>query len=447
MQIQKAKNMRAILLIILLCIMQNYTIALNVINHTQSNNNQIKTIDRIVAFVNKGIITSNEVAKEIRLLENIYKYPSNTKDKNFYDNIINQLILQKIQLDLALKYNITASDDEVNNIISNLLATKHSNLQALKNELTANSLDYNFYKTQIANQIIVEKLKQREVDAKIIINDDEVLRVFNSNIYKNKIDYNLSYIMLSISDTKDAKDLSNKKNLALKIMNELSSGADFKQMAMRYSNATNAINGGNIGWKSNISLPSPIISELNDIKVGQFTNIITLPIGLFIFKINDIKTANTKQIIKQYHVRHILIKVNENNSSDEAHKKILTVRAMLMNNDNLIIQEKQFINLAKKYSDDTSSINGGDLGWISNGATVPEFEKMIIATPLYQISPVFQTPFGWHILQIEEIRNSDQTIDREKLIIKNELRNAKSLILYNQWLNNIKFSAYIKITS
>ncbi|WP_245866379.1 peptidylprolyl isomerase [Aquella oligotrophica] len=152
------------------------------------------------------------------------------------------------------------------------------------------------------------------------------------------------------------------------------------------------------------------------------------------------------QIVKQYHVRHILIKVNELTSDEEAHQKINSIRDQLIkDNGNTAKQNKDFIDLAKRYSEDTSSIKGGDIGWVSKGDTVPQFEQAMLKTPVGQISEPVRSPFGWHLLEVTETRDSNLANDKEKAEIRQELREMKAQMLYTEWVRNLREMAYVKL--
>ena len=166
----------------------------------------------------------------------------------------------------------------------------------------------------------------------------------------------------------------------------------------------------------------------------------------FIFKVNDIKKHGAPQIIKQYHVRHILIKVNEITGDEEAHQKILGIRNTIMQDTgNPAKESADFVRLAKQYSEDTSSINGGDIGWVSKGDTVPAFEQTMINTPVGVVSQPIHSPFGWHILQVLGTRESNLSNDREKAEIRQEIHDNKANTLYNQWMRDIRDSAYVQM--
>lgn len=416
------------------------------INHNL--NAPIITVDKIIAYVNRGVVTLTEVNEQVNQALQGFKQkglvPPNIND--IRNRVIEQLIMQKIELDLANRTGIKTTDLEVTDAINNIAKQNKMTLDQFKVVLAKQGTSFEDFRKQVKTQITIDKLKQREVDGRVSVNEDEVNRILNSEAYKNRIDYNLSDIIIGVPEQATPDIVEAKQNLAIKAYNELKSGTSFYQVAAKYSNAPNALTGGELGWKTNAALPADILKSLAGITPGGFTSIIHLPVGFFIFKVNDIKQHGAPQIVHQYHVRHILIKVNEITGDEEARQKILGIRNTLMQDaGNPIKESADFVRLAKQYSEDTSSINGGDIGWVSKGDTVPAFEQAMLNTPIGVISEPIHSPFGWHILQVIGVRDSNLSNDKEKAEIRQELHDNKANTLYNQWLRDIRDSAYVKM--
>lgn len=410
----------------------------------------IKTIDKIEVFVNKGVITSSQVDQQVAQTLVGFKArgvpPPDLKD--IRERVIEQLILQRIQLDLANRFGIKTTDQEVATAIGNLAQQQKMTVDQFKAFVTTQGMPFDRFQTQLREQITMDKLRQREVDARVTINEDEVTRMLNSEIFKNRVDYNLSDIIISIPEQATEKILQEKAQLAQKAYAELQNGESFYKVSAKYSNSPNALEGGELGWRSSAALPPQISSSLANLQAGGFTQIIKLPVGFFIFKVNQVKKHGDVQIVKQYHVRHILIKVNELTSENEAYQKILGIKNKLNQyNGNESAQSGEFIKLAKEYSEDTSSINGGDIGWVSKGDTVPAFENVMLSIPLNTVSEPVRSPFGWHLLEVIGTRDSNLTNDRERAEIRQEIRENKMQLMYTQWLRDIRDSAYVKMNN
>ncbi len=407
----------------------------------------IVLINSVVVFVDNDVITLSELDSRIKqtvqsLTQKGIPAPKSSELKT---SVLNQLIMEQIQLNLAKKLGIQTNDIEVTETINNIAKQNKMTIEQFQNSLTKQNINYLDFRTQIERQIILEKLKQREIDAKVSVNEDEVNLVLKSQEFKNRIEYNLSDIIISIPNQANAKIVEQKKILADKAFNELESGVDFENVVAKYSNSPNALTGGSIGWKTNATLPPQILESLNSVAIGKYTKVIKLPVGYFIFKINDKRQHGTVQVVKQFHVRHILIKVNENTGDEEAHQKILMIEKTLLNDKDKEKQNQDFISLAKQYSQDTSSIKGGDIGWISVGDTVPAFEQVLVNIKLNTISQPVRTQFGWHIIEVLDVRNSNLTDDKEKAEIRQEIRDNKASLLYTQWLKDLRETAFVKI--
>ena len=412
------------------------------------NSATTKTVNKIVAYVNKRIITQNEVSKQIVQARNNLQQRgiANADTTDLRAKVLDQLIMQQIQLDLAARGGIKTSDAEVTDAITSIEKGQSLSDSQFRAKLTSQGVAFDDFRQQISDQITTEKLKQREVDGRVVVNDDEVTRILNSASYKNRIDYRLADIVVNIPEQATLEVTSQKQALANQIYTQLKQGASFDQLVLKYSNGPNVLNGGDLGWKSNTSLPPIILNQISNLPVGGIAPVVKFPGGFFIFKVNAIKQHGTPQIVRQYHVRHILIKVNELTSDDEAHQKIQNIYNQLAkDSSNQALESKEFTDLAKQYSDDTSSLKGGDIGWVNKGDTVPQFEQQMMSNPVGKISQPFKSPFGWHVLEVLETRDSNLANDREKAEIRQELRETKAQILYTEWMRNLRDMAYVKI--
>ena len=417
-------------------------------NENAYKNLPIKVVNKIIAFVNKGVITEIKVEEKVQEILLSFKQkgitPPNITD--IRSKVVEQLIMQKIQLDLAKRLGIKINDLDVVEAINNIASQNNMGIEEFKSSLKKQGIDFHDFRKQISEQIITERLKQREVDARVIVSEDEVNRVLNSETYRNRIDYNLSDIVVAIPEQATMEVIEQKQNLANMAYNELKSGVPFYQVAAKYSNAPNALTGGELGWRTNAAMPASVLSRLKKIAPLEYTEVIHLPVGFFIFKINEVKEHGAPQIVHQYHVRHILVKVNEVTGDEEAHQKILGIKRVLDHDINDLPKKNlDFINLAKQYSQDSSSIKGGDIGWVAKGDTVLPFERTMVSLPIGVVSEPIRSVFGWHVLEVLETRDSNLTNDREKAGIREELHLIKSNMLYTQWLRDIREMSYIKM--
>lgn len=406
-------------------------------------------MNKVVAYVNKRIITQNELNTQVvQTTKNLQQQGiKNSDPKDLRTKVLDQMILQQAQLDLAARGGIKTTDAEINQGVANVAKSQNLTDSQLQAKLASQGVSMAQFRQQLADQITTEKLRQREVDGRVFVNDDEVTRVINSEMYKNRIDYHLSNIMIGIPEQATQEVVAQKQALANQVYEQLKQGQPFEKMALKYSTAPNAIQGGELGWKSNTSLPPQILDQIKNLPIGGVSQVIKFPIGFLIFKVTGVKQHGTPQIVHQYHVRHILVKVNELTSDDDAFQKINGIYNQLQKDKgNPVAESADFINLAKQYSEDPgSAVKGGDIGWTSKGDTVPQFEQNMLATPVGQISKPFRSPFGWHILQVMEVRDSNMANEKERADIRQEIRETKAQILYTEWIRNLREMAYVKI--
>ena len=266
---------------------------------SKSRSQKITTVSKIVAFVNKSVITSTQVNAQVVLALQTLKQKgvANPNQSDVRSKVIEQLIMQQIQLDLAARAGIKTTDIEVVEGINNMAKAQNMTPDAFKANLLKQGLSYDEFRKQIQNQITMEKLKHREVDGRVAINEDEVTRVLNSEAYKKRVDYNLSLIIVALPEQSTNAIIDQKQNVANQALAQLKAKVPFNQVAIKYSNAPNALSGGELGWRSSATLPPMIASELENLPVGGYTNVIRLPVGFFIFKINNIKKHGMQQMI------------------------------------------------------------------------------------------------------------------------------------------------------
>lgn len=417
------------------------------VNHVV-NSKEPSAVDKIVAYVNKNVITEDQVAKTIA--QTIKNFTSQgmvpPPISDIRKRVTEELIMRKIQLDMAKIAGITATDADVDMALHNIAHGHNMTVAQFKQFLAKQGITYPEFTKQIKQQIILDRLKQGEVDSHVRVTDQEVNLILSSAAYRNQVDYNLADIIVSIPTNAPFFVVQQKAKLAQDAYDALKHGTPFYQVAAKYSNAPNALTGGNLGWRSSVALPPMILSHITNLAPGGYTTPIRLPVGFFIFQLIAVKQHGAPQMVKQYHVRHILIKVNALTSSDEAYQRILAIRQILLaDNNDKAQQNAEFIKYAKAYSEDTSSINGGDIGWVSVGDTVPAFESAMLHTPVGQISQPIHSPFGWHLLEVLGVRESNLATEREKAEIRQELRDSKVAARYAEWLHEIRDMAYVKM--
>lgn len=405
-----------------------------------------ESLNNIIVFINKNVITSNQLERQIKiemgnLQMNGFKINSISKE-DLKKQVLDQMILETIQLDFATKNGIRTNDSEINSAFNTMINNSHSTIEEFQKKLKDAGMSLEVFKERIKKQIIIEKLRQKDVDNRIIVSDDEVNRVMASESYKKQVQYNLSMILVAVPEGANSDQIDKKHSEILKAHHDLKSGLAFSQVAIKYSNATNALQGGALGWKSNLSLPPFILDAIKDLHKDEYSEVINSPMGFLIFKVNDIKDNRISNVVRQYHIRQILVKVNEFTNEKEALAKIKKIQLSLNELTNTSLIESQFIKFANEYSQDSSSLKGGDMGWISSDGN-NQFETTIRNLSINSISNPIRSPLGWHLIQMVGIKDSANS-EKEKNDVRQSLHENKVNIFYAQWLHDLRNAAYLK---
>ncbi|MBS0310187.1 MAG: peptidylprolyl isomerase, partial [Proteobacteria bacterium] len=251
-------------------------------------------------------------------------------------------------------------------------------------------------------------------------------------------EYNFAHILVTVPENASPEQIQARHARAEDIVAQLAKGADFAQMSASYSDASNALQGGEFGWRASGKIPTLFADALKSMQPGQISPILRSSNGFHILKLIDKRGLDATLTVTQTHARHILIKTNELTSEADARNRLLQLKERIENG-------AKFEDMARLQSEDASASKGGDLGWINPGDTVPEFEKAMNALKPGQISDPIQTPFGWHLIQVLERRNQDVTQERQKLLARQAIRERKGDEAFQDWVRQIRDAAYVEI--
>jgi peptidyl-prolyl cis-trans isomerase SurA len=399
----------------------------------------VKDIDRIVAVVNNNVITASELnQRTAEAVESLKRQNVTPPDQAaLRRQVLEQMINDEVQLQFAANNGITLSDAELDRAIQKLAEHNKLNLAGLKARLAKDKVPFERFREDVRRQILLSRLKEREVESRINVTDSEVEQVTKSTLANRHDEYHLANILVSVPERADAKTIDERAHRAELALDALKAGKPFAQVAATYSDASNGLQGGDMGWKNAASLSPDFVALLEPLKPGSYTGIIRMQQGFAIVKLLEKRAQGTPQMVQQQRVRHILIRVNEGTSEADAKQRLEQVRDRIANG-------AKFEDQAKLYSEDSSNSRGGELGWVSPGDTVPEFERAMQALKIGEISGPVRSPFGWHLVQVEETRSQDVSGEREKLAIKQQIRNRKVEEAYTDWARQLRDSAFVR---
>jgi len=399
-------------------------------------------LDGIVALVNDGVVLESELQSQTATIAQRLRAdgtPLPPMD-SLQQQVLDNLILGQIQLQRAKRDGIEIPDELLNRALADIAQRNNTTLSALPNLLAADGIDYATYREELREQLIMERLRMRDVVSRISVSErevDEYLEREAGKSYENKR-YKLSHILISLPANTTPEDLKAAQAKADKILGELQSGADFAELAVRYSNAETALEGGNMGWREGDSLPTLFAEIIPNLQKGQVSEPNRSASGLHIVKLDDVE-GNKPIMEKQVRARHILIETDEVNSDEVVEQKLVEIRQGILAGDD-------FAAVAKAVSDDPgSAVEGGDLGWAGPDIYVGPFADTLDNLKIGEISEPFRSPFGWHIVEVLERRTHDTTDDvrREKAMAA--IRDSKVSEETELWLRQIRGESFVEV--
>ena len=399
-------------------------------------------LDRIAATVNEGVVLQSELDEQMVIITERLKEqklelpPQNVLRKQ----VLDRLVLQELQMQRADRAGIKVPDETLNNALNDVATQNHIKLTDLPDALAAQGIDYAGYRDTLRKELAMQILRQRDVIGRINVSPREIEQFLErqKKMPSESNEYNVSHILIAVPQaaTPDQLDEAGKK--AEEVYQKATSGEDFGRLAVSYSNATTALEGGSLGWRKGPELPTFLGEVIAGMKTGDVTKPIRTPSGFHIIKLNEMR-GNAQVIVNQVHARHILIKPNELQDDATVEQKLVAIR------DRIVNKGENFTAVASVVSEDPgSSAEGGDLGWAGPGTFVPEFEKQLAMLQPDEISQPFRTQFGWHIIQLLGRRQFDTTQDVIRQRAFTALREAKADEETELWLRRLRDEAYVE---
>ncbi|HET7394829.1 MAG TPA: peptidylprolyl isomerase [Gammaproteobacteria bacterium] len=399
-------------------------------------------LDRIVAVVNDQVILESELEKRVAdVIQQISARNTALPPKDVLrKQVLDQMITAKLELQQAEGKGIAVSDDEVNQTISRIAERNGVTLSQLPDKLKEEGVNYADFRQELRDQITIQELQQRLIRDQMRITPREVEAQLKQDQESGDTNtqYHLSQILIATPVNPTADQIAAAHKNAQAIYEKLKQGADFAATAIASSDGQQALKGGDLGWRKQSELPTIFTNIIISMKPGDISEPVQSPSGFHIVKVDDVKHQDDKVVVTQTHARHILIKTSALMTDAQAKAKLEELRKQ-------ILAGADFAKLAREYSDDTGSASdGGDLGWVDPGATVPIFEQEMDKLQVGQISEPFKSQYGWHIVQVLGHRKSDQTEEARKNKAYDAIYARKSDEILQDWLSQLRGSAYIE---
>jgi peptidyl-prolyl cis-trans isomerase SurA len=398
-------------------------------------------LDRSIVLVEEDLVTERELDDRVaeikrRLQGQNVSLPS---DESLRKQVLDRLILDQIQLQMAAQIGIRIDDLTLDREMANLAKNNGMSLLDFREKIIREGLDYAKFREEVRKELTIKLLRKRQVDSQIQVTDREVddLIASQSEALNKNVEFLVRHILVSIPEDATPENIKAARTRAEGILEKARSGENFAELAISDSDGQQALNGGDLGWRTLGELPSVFVRSVTLMDPGQISDLIRSPSGFHIIKLED-KRGGQKAMIEQTLARHILIKTNALVSDEEAQARLESLKRRIEGGDD-------FATLARAYSEDKgSAIDGGKLGWATPGSFVPAFEEAMNKLEIGQISEPFKSEYGWHIVQVLDRRKQDDTLKLLRNRARQLIAERKQEEELRLWLRRIRDEAYVE---
>jgi peptidyl-prolyl cis-trans isomerase SurA len=402
-----------------------------------------RLVDRIIAVVNDEAITTTELQHRLTLIERQLRNqgtplpPQSVLEKQ----MLERLIIERIQLQQARETALQIDDTQLDTYLRRVADANKLSVAEFRYAIEKDGIPWSTFRNEIRDELTISRLREREVDHRLVITDGEIDNYLATPATNSSggEDYNIAHILLRVSEQASPEQLLRVRARAEQAQLQLKRGDDFAQVAASFSDAPDAMTGGLIGARPLDRLPGLYAEAVQKLKAGELSPILQSAAGYHIIKLID-RSAAGKSVkpMRQTHARHILIKVNELVPDAEAKRKATLLKERLDNGTD-------FAELARLNSNDLSATKGGDLGWLYEGDTVPEFERAMDGLKANEISKPVKSPFGWHVIQVLDRRIETASVERQRMAARQAIRDSKLDEAYQDWIRQLRDRAYVEM--
>ena len=416
--------------------------ALTVVCQPNVQAEEVVKLDRIVAIVDQTVVTEQELESRIATVTaQLKKQGTELPPENVLrKQILERLITDTLQIQYAAQTGLKVDDNQLDKTIERIAEQNQMTLTEFSEALAKDGVSMRKFRSDIRNEITIARLREREVDGRVNVTESEIDNFLTSQAAntENQDEFEISHILIRTPEEGATEDVQKAKAKVDAAVKELNNGKSFAEVSASFSDAPNALEGGRLGWKSGTQMPALFLDALKTMQVGEVSQPLRSPNGFHVLKLTNKRGGNSPLVIQQTHSRHILIKLSEIMSEKEGKQKMDNIKERLDNGE-------KFEALARQYSEDSTASNGGDLGWINPGDTVPQFEKAMNELKDNQISQPVRTQFGWHVIQVIERRSQDMSKEAARLKARQEIRAKKADEAYQDWIRELRDRAYVEL--
>ncbi len=397
-------------------------------------------LDRIVAVVNDGVVLHSELERAMQtgrrqLAERKIAAPP---DDVLRTQVLERLVLSRVQTQRAQDSGIRVDDRELNEVLTGLASQNGLSLPDFAEAARREGLDYLSLREEIRDEVIIERLRAREIENRVLVTDQDIDLFLANQGRSDQTEFRASHILVAVPDGAASELRAKLRAKAEGLLKRLRAGEDFAQLAIANSDGQQALQGGDLDWRSGDNLPELFANAVQKLKPGELTEVLENSAGYHLLKLTDMRGGDAHKTSNETRAQHILLQPNA--IRDEEQTK-LQAREL----HDRLVKGESFEALAKQLSDDPGSkVAGGDLGWQPAGVFAPEFEQAIGALKPGEMSAPFRTSFGWHIAKVLERRTRDTTDATRRARARAAIQNRKAAEEYDMWLRRLRAEAYVE---
>lgn len=431
MKIAIHSNTKVLVQIIIICFF-----LFAVINTAQAS----LLIDRIVAVVENDVITASELRERI----NVIKAQAGDQSKlpgeaRLTEQVLQRMIVERLQVEWGQRRGISIDDASLNQAMRNLAQRNQLNLDEFRSALLQQGIDYIAFRDQIRTEMAIGQVVRRAVESNIQVSPSEINTLLESQqgALDTNAEYRIAHILIQLAQDPTPSDIETAKTKIESLHHRAIEGESFTQLAIANSQAQDALEGGDLGWRNKNQLPGVFSRQLSTMKPGGISETLRSGSGFHIFRILDIR-GNDRVMVNQVLSRHILIRTNAVRSDEQVKQDLTSLRSRIINGEN-------FAELARAHSEDPGSASkGGELDWSDPGVFAPAFRDVIESIPANEISEPFRTQFGWHILQVMDKREHDNSDEARRTQARDFIRERKLSEETELWLRQLRDESYVE---
>mgnify|MGYP006272389919 FL=1 len=401
-----------------------------------------KLLDQVVAIVDDEALLQSELDARVNtIIGRLSAQGTGLPPRDLLEErVLEQLITESIQLQMADDMGMRVSDNELNETLANIARSNGLSLAQFEQQLTREGVTYQQAREQIRNEMLTSRVQQRRVGSRVRITDREVENYLQAQQARgaNEPEYRLAYIFVETEEPGNEASEAAARAKADQLRQQIVEGRDFREVAVAESDASNALEGGDMGWRSESQLPSLVAPVVPELEEGETSDVLENNSGFHLVQVMETRGVEQQEFVRQHRVRHILIRSSDAVTEAQAERRIDEIYQQLQDG-------ADFAALAREFSDDSvSGSDGGNLGWVSPGQMVPAFEQAMMDAEVGEYYGPVRSQFGWHILQVQERRQQDVTNANRESQARQAIYQRKFETELQNWLREIRDEAFVE---